>query len=93
LELIAILACIAAFFLGWLYSIKTLATLGVFLRHFISILVGTVTLLMAIAICIFLGLITPQAKNMAAPDVKKDPSAALLESLVPAPGVELESKP
>ncbi|MBP7959140.1 MAG: hypothetical protein KAZ03_03965 [Thiopseudomonas sp.] len=81
--IIAILVCIAAFLLGWLYSIKTLATLEPLLRHFISLLVGAVTLFMAIAILIFFGVIAPQGKNPAADDVQKDPSAALFESVVP----------
>ncbi len=93
MEFIAIPVCIAAFFLGWLYSIKTLATLDTFLRHFISILVGAVTLLMAVAIFIFIGVIAPQGKNATVAEAKKDPSALLLESVTPASKPPLDSKP
>lgn len=93
MEVLAILVCIVAFFLGWLFSIKKLATLDAFLRHFISLLVGAVTLLMAVAICIFMGVITPQGQNSTTLEIKKDPSATLLESVLPAHNTQPESKP
>ena len=93
MDVLAILICIVGFFLGWLFSIKKLATLDAFLRHFISLLVGTVTLLMAVAICIFIGVITPQGQHSTAPETKIDPSAALLESVLPADNAQPVSKP